>query len=744
MSVPRYSFSLIAAIACAVLSSQFATVVHADELVLNTTQISSGKDATSISIDGDFVGWIEENVVLVQHLPTQEVLILDKELQSGLENPKNVAVVAQEEGFIAYWQKQIPLNGAAYCGSGCVSRILTCTVTASNPVCNPEFALDGPNTSNNETVQDAEATTLIYSLKRAGHCPQCVATVYAKDMETGVVLTGGNAGNSPESNLSNDRVVYASCGAASCPEGLAINVWNLQTDSTINLNTVDGQQRANPDISQNQVVWSESDYTVSPIGSDIYTQVLGEEAEIITAPTGDGSHDSQPTIEGEHIVVRHQETGSLSRLDLYRTSTAEKFDVLDPLYLSDHDVSGNRIAWVGSDTETGTKYVYVTEFDFEDGSGGNQSPVAIFKCGIVSTNPRTDLTFYCDGSNSYDPDGDALTYSWDFGDGTTKQGHRAIHNYPTGNYYTTLTVRDVHGATHMATVMAMHRGKLNVSSLHAVATGVDHNHEWKDVEIADAGFESLPIVVTAMSSTNGGDTAGVRIKDVTDQSFVDKIEEEQSKDKELKHNKESLSVLAVEEGLIHDAEGEIVGEAGSVDATHVWTTVVLSKPYANPVVLAQASTLNGAAPSHVRIRNVGPQSFQVKIEEWMYLDQKHPLEAVGYIVLEQGSHELLKPDPAWLAGKAPSFPKLLKSRIDVSTVQVKHQWKAVNYPVDAETGLPIQGTVLTQCQTTNGSQPVVTRQRPSKKSLSKFDIRLQEEEAQGSHNLETVAVVVIK
>jgi DNA/RNA endonuclease G (NUC1)/PKD repeat protein len=57
-----------------------------------------------------------------------------------------------------------------------------------------------------------------------------------------------------------------------------------------------------------------------------------------------------------------------------------------------------------------------------------------------------------DGSASSDPDGESLTYAWDFGDGTTGTGAKPSHTYADdGNYVVTLTVTDPHGAEATAT-----------------------------------------------------------------------------------------------------------------------------------------------------------------------------------------------------------------------------------------------------------------------------------------------------
>jgi glucose/arabinose dehydrogenase/PKD repeat protein len=83
---------------------------------------------------------------------------------------------------------------------------------------------------------------------------------------------------------------------------------------------------------------------------------------------------------------------------------------------------------------------------------GNTPPMAVAQAG--PTAGGTPLGVFFDGSESKDPDGDALTYDWDFGDGTAhstavKPGH--VYE-AAGTRQATLRVTDSHGASATDTV----------------------------------------------------------------------------------------------------------------------------------------------------------------------------------------------------------------------------------------------------------------------------------------------------
>jgi len=80
----------------------------------------------------------------------------------------------------------------------------------------------------------------------------------------------------------------------------------------------------------------------------------------------------------------------------------------------------------------------------------NQAPVASFTA--IPTSGVVPLEVFFDASVSYDPDGNIVSYAWDFKDGNTGSGETINHTFSsTGNYNVKLTVTDNEGATDSTT-----------------------------------------------------------------------------------------------------------------------------------------------------------------------------------------------------------------------------------------------------------------------------------------------------
>jgi PKD repeat protein len=88
----------------------------------------------------------------------------------------------------------------------------------------------------------------------------------------------------------------------------------------------------------------------------------------------------------------------------------------------------------------------------------NTPPVAVgqadFACCI-----DTESVF--DGAASSDSDGDSLTYQWEFGDGGTAQGVKAVHQYNKGGVYTVILKVDDNSRTACSSSQASFKVRIN-------------------------------------------------------------------------------------------------------------------------------------------------------------------------------------------------------------------------------------------------------------------------------------------
>lgn len=162
-------------------------------------------------------------------------------------------------------------------------------------------------------------------------------------------------------------------------------------------------------------------------------------------------------------------------------------------------------------------------------------------------------------------------------------------------------------------------------------------------------------------------------------------------------------------------------EAGSAAANHTWQTVGLSGAADDPVVLASGLSYSGPQPASPRLRDVAGDAFDLRVEEWGYLDGAHREETVGYLATDPGRYALAD-------GTAVEFGR---ARTD-------HRWASVAF----DSSFSSTPVVFSQSQTVAGPQPVVTRQRDV--SASGFGVRLQEAEAQGPHRVEDVGYLAVE
>jgi hypothetical protein len=161
-------------------------------------------------------------------------------------------------------------------------------------------------------------------------------------------------------------------------------------------------------------------------------------------------------------------------------------------------------------------------------------------------------------------------------------------------------------------------------------------------------------------------------------------------------------------------------ETGEVTVDHTWKRVKLRVPFLDPVVVAKPLSRNQAAPAVVRLRRVTPGSFELRVQEWDYLDGPHVPETVGYLVMERGAYTLAD-----------------GTRVEAG--QVEADWTRFGTVVFSQpfTRLPV---VLTAVASARGADAVTTRVR--RVTRQGFEVRLQEQERNAPvHARETLSYI---
>jgi hypothetical protein len=204
--------------------------------------------------------------------------------------------------------------------------------------------------------------------------------------------------------------------------------------------------------------------------------------------------------------------------------------------------------------------------------------------------------------------------------------------------------------------------------------------------------------------------------------------EEASQDDETDHADESLAFLALGakvfaqtlsgDDLDTVAVRRLAPEHGPAlewgtlpRVDDAWHTVPLARRYTDPVVVVGPLSSNDPDPAVLRVRNVAPDGFEMRVQSWAYLDRPHGPERAFYLVTEPGIQSL-----GGLVVEA--------GHLDSSLV-VNDAQEQVELPLP----LADRPGVFASVMTGNGTQPVSVRVLG--RSGDGFRVGMQPEEAYG-------------
>ncbi|WP_118136145.1 carbohydrate-binding protein [Oceanicella sp. SM1341] len=160
-------------------------------------------------------------------------------------------------------------------------------------------------------------------------------------------------------------------------------------------------------------------------------------------------------------------------------------------------------------------------------------------------------------------------------------------------------------------------------------TGPD---QWFSVSFSQA--LDAPSVVMGPLTSNDGDPATVRVRNVSDTGFEFQIDEWDYQDGV--HGLETVSWMAVEQGVHQLANGAVI-EAGSTTGQTSYQTVTFQADFAGaPVVAGQAASANGSGALVSRVTGVNADRFRFTFQEEEAADGAHVGERFDWIAISTG------------------------------------------------------------------------------------------------------------
>lgn len=264
-------------------------------------------------------------------------------------------------------------------------------------------------------------------------------------------------------------------------------------------------------------------------------------------------------------------------------------------------------------------------------------PTAVLSSSTAAGEAPLVVNF--NGSSSTTTNPPIVSYSWTFGDGSQPATVATTsHSFTTaGTYHTTLTVVDSKGLTS------------SIDTPIIVTSTVIANKKPTAVISANPPGGVAPVTIT-FDGSQSSDTDGTITQ--YNWNFGDGAT---GSGQQLSHTYTTEGTYTValtvtdDKGATATATSRIAGnpavidfkiEVGEVLIDHNWVQVLFDNSFIEPIVVAGPPSFNDTDPVLVRIRNINPQGFEIRLQEWDYQNGGHAPESFSYIVMEKGTYTL--------------------------------------------------------------------------------------------------------
>jgi len=382
-----------------------------------------------------------------------------------------------------------------------------------------------------------------------------------------------------------------------------------------------------------------------------------------------------------------------------------------------YTVSGTYTAILNVVDQAGATHQATTVITAQPNTAPPVPPTAVVSSSTAAGNAPLKVTF--NGTSSTTTDSSLVSYNWTFGDGSQATGETTSHTFTTaGTYYTKLTVVDSNGLSDSVNTPI-------------VVIGTAPANEIPNASISTSQLQGDSTLIVSFDASQSSDPDGTLVS--YNWNFGDGTT---GSGQSVQHTYTSAATYSVslqvtdDKGATASATCEVVCnstlpdedlniEIGTVSIDHNWVKVFFENVFNQPVVVAGPPTMEDGQPALVRIRNIDQEGFEIRIQEWDYLDDWHAVETVSYIVVEEGTYTL----DNGIMIEAGSFT----GSMSLQQVSLQQTYNAT--PV-----------ILTQVTTENEFDAVTNRVRDI--DLISFKHRLREQEKnKKDHSTETIGYI---
>ncbi len=262
-------------------------------------------------------------------------------------------------------------------------------------------------------------------------------------------------------------------------------------------------------------------------------------------------------------------------------------------------------------------------------------PSAVISSSTAAGESPLTVTF--DGSASTATNATITSYDWDFGDGAKGTTKTTSHVFTVaGTYNTKLIVTDSLGLTSSQTTPvivtpATTENQLPIASFSATPTQGPYPLT-VSFDASSSNDEDGNIATHLWNFGDGSKGTGKTVQHTYTSSAIFTATLQVTDDLGANSQPTSKTIVAEE------PEDEIAlnYEIGGLGLTDEWVRINFENTFNNPAVFLSPPTNNDTEAVITRLRNLDKLGFEVRLQEWDYLDGKHTQETVNYLAIEQG------------------------------------------------------------------------------------------------------------